>query len=155
MRRHPGILAIGVLLLQARGGGDDGGPAGPNPNQSGARTMSARIDGAAWSTTSVGVSTTNSLLILAGSNGTQTIGFGVAMTQGTHTIGPSSAATANVMIGQQTWNATSFQGSGSIIITTLTANRAVGTFSFTANAVTSGASPATRQITNGQFDVTF
>jgi hypothetical protein len=45
-------------------------------------------------------------------------------------------------------------GGGSLTITVLAANRIAGTFQFTAVAISNEA-PATRQITNGRFDISY
>jgi len=54
----------------------------------------------------------------------------------------------------QTWSTVAPGSTGSIVITTYTANRIAGTFSFTAAALSGGAT-GTLTVTNGSFDVTF
>ncbi|HVT40390.1 MAG TPA: hypothetical protein VHE78_15210 [Gemmatimonadaceae bacterium] len=97
-------------------------------------------------------------IITVGSNlgGQTTVGLTIATGgTGTQTIGPGTLAAANVLIGSQMWQANSFGGSGTITLTTVTSNRVVGTFTFTAKALVSSVTPATRLVTSGQFDVTY
>jgi hypothetical protein len=122
--------------------------------------MSARIDGVQWTATNVGVTARNGALIVAGGNPAGiAVGFAASMIQGTGTqnFGPGivSAANASVTASTMTWGASNFQGSGSVTLTTLTANRATGTFTFTAPALTAGSTPSPRVVTAGQFDVRF
>ena len=159
------MLRSGMVLVAAATiaacGGSDGGPAGPNPNQNTSKsTMSARIDGAQWTATNVGVTARNGALIVAGANTSGVgVGFGASMIQGTgtQTFGPGIVSAANGSVTQATmsWSASNFQGSGSVTITTLTANHATGTFQFTAPALVAGSTPSPRVVTSGVFDVTF
>jgi hypothetical protein len=154
------MLVAASISIAACGGGD-GGPASPNPNQNTSKsTMSARIDGTQWTATNVGVTARNGSLIVAGANTAGVgVGFGASMIQGTgtQTFGPGiiSAANASVTAGTMSWSASNFQGSGSVTIATLTANRAAGTFQFTAPALTAGSTPSPRVVSSGVFDVTF
>jgi hypothetical protein len=152
-------MLVAVATVAACGGGGDGGPASPNPNQNTSlSTMSARIDGVQWTATNVGVTARNGSLIVAGANTAGVaVGFGVSMIQGTgtQTFGPGivSAANASVTAGTMSWSASNFQGTGSVTLTTLTANRATGTFQFSAPALTAGSTPSPRVVTSGAFDV--
>jgi len=148
-------ITISLLLASAacRSSSNSGTTA---PNNTGTRAMTAKVDGVAWSKASVGGSASNGVVILAGSDGTQTIGISFAAgTTGTQAISASTVASGSLTIGAQTWKASVGTGTGNVTVTTSTANHVVGTFSFTAQAVTSGATPATRQVTVGTFDVTF
>lgn len=159
--RRSSLVLIAAASMAACGGGGDGGPAGPNPNQNTSKsTMSARIDGTQWTATNVGVTARNGALIVAGANTAGVgVGFGASMIQGTgtQTFGPGIVSTANGSVTQATmaWSASNFQGSGSVTLTTLTANRATGTFTFTAPALIAGSTPSPRVVTAGQFDVTW
>lgn len=161
MRRICGFVAAMTFIVAGACGGDGyGGPTNPNPNPSGNRTMTATIDGSAFTAIGVGVSTTNGLLILAGADASgRAIGISANMLQGTgtQTIGGNSVASGNVIIGSNSWvaGATVTGGTGSVTLTTLTASHAVGTFSFTAPSQSATATPATRVVTNGHFDVTW
>ena len=152
------LVLMAAATIVACGGGD-GGPASPNPNPgTGNGSMSARIDGAQWTATGVAASGKNGALIVVGtSSAGLAVGFGASMIQGTgtQTFGPTSAANGGVTATTMSWGANSFQGSGSVTLTTLTATRAAGTFTFTAPALTAGSSPSTRVVTSGVFDVTF
>jgi hypothetical protein len=64
----------------------------------------------------------------------------------------SNAAVSSV--GQPGWNTGNTGGTGKVVVTTLTANHVVGTFSFDAPA-SSGGSPTTLHVTNGSFDLTY
>ncbi len=149
------ILPATVILWVACGGGGKN-PAAPNNPPSGASSMSASIDGTAWSAIAVTARNANGVVIAAGSDAVRTVTISFAPTAaGAQKIGPNSVALAIVAIGGQSWTANAVgQGSGSVNLTTLTANRAVGTFTFTAVA-TQGTTPASRQVTNGKFDVRF
>ena len=74
---------------------------------------------------------------------------------GTQTIGRNSAALGVVSLASTQWSANSFQGAGTVTLTVVTATRVVGSFSFTAQAVTASTFPASKTVTSGEFDVTF
>jgi hypothetical protein len=118
--------------------------------------MSAKVDGVAWTATTVGAGVTSGVAILAGGNASQTIAISFAATTGTQTMTPTGIVTGSVTIGGQMWQASGTPGSsGTVTVTTATASHLVGTFSFTAPAFASSTTPATRQVTAGAFDVTF
>ena len=148
-------MAMSVLLVStACGSSSDSGTTGPT--NTGTHAMTAKVDGVAWSTGSVGGSASNGVVILAGSDGTQTIGISFAAgTTGTQVISASTVVSGSLTIGAQTWKANVGTGTGTVTVTTSTANHVVGTFSFTAQALVAGTSPTTRQVTAGTFDVTF
>ena len=54
-----------------------------------------------------------------------------------------------------TWSASSAQGSGSIVVTTLTPTRVVGTFSFVLQPDVATGASGTRTVTEGRFDLTY
>ena len=153
------LLAMSVLLVSTACGGSssDNTTTGPtNNNNNSARSMSAKIDGVAWTATTVGAGVSNGIAILAAGNGTTTIGLSFVPAVGTQTVTATGIVIGQLTIGGQTWQTAGIAGgSGSVTVTTATANHLVGTFSFTAPALTSGATPATRQVTAGAFDVTF
>ena len=79
---------------------------------------------------------------------------------GEQAFGSGGDAVADVMYrptyGQPAgWTVSGTTGSGSVKLETLTDNRATGTFSFTATAISPFASPSTYRITRGSFDVRF
>ena len=160
MRQPFAILGTAALVVVAAcgGGSSDKGPTNPNQNPNSNRSMSARVDGTAWTATSVAAGVTNGVLIIAGTNVTQTVTVSAVVSQGTgtQTVGQTSLASGSLLVGQQQWSASGLQGgTGSVTLTTLTATRAVGSFSFTVQGRTQGATPASRQITSGVFDVVF
>jgi hypothetical protein len=138
------VLAVGVAAC----GSDD--PVGPSD----AAAMSARIDGQVWSPSFAVATvppTSSGFAAVSSSDGTTTIGFAFPGAAGTYEIGASTGTNGNLTIGSVTWVASAGVGSGTIVVTSLTSERVTGTFEFTMAA--SGATPATRVVTNGQFDV--
>jgi hypothetical protein len=154
--RRMSIILLGTALVasSACSGGSDG-PTNPNPSGNG--SMSATIDGSAFVAIGIAASTSNSLLIIAGADASsRSVTISASMLQGTgvQAIGQGNAAIGQLIIGGNAWIAGGLQGgSGTINIATLTATRAAGTFSFTAPAQLGTTTPATRLVTNGQFDV--
>jgi hypothetical protein len=120
--------------------------------------MTARIDGASWSAISIATSGGNGpSLIITGSNISQTLAILLPLNTGTgtKTIGQSSVVSGTLIVGSQQWAANPAQGgTGSITLTTVAARHVAGTFQFTL-AAQAGATPATRQVTSGAFDVTY
>jgi hypothetical protein len=145
---------MSVLLVSTACGGSSGsGTTGPTNTST--RVMSAKVDGAAWVTTIAGGSATNGLVILAGSDGTQTIAISFAATPGTQTISPGTIVSGSLTVGALMWKAGPGTGTGTVTVTIATANHVAGTFSFTAQGIVASTTPATRQVTAGTFDVTF
>ena len=162
MRTPLQLLSIAFLASAVGcGGSDSNGVTNPNPQQS-AGTMSARIDGAAWTASVVTVAVNTNGLIISGASTSSTgvaVGASRLLGTGTQTFGTGTNfnALATMTTGTQSWSATGIQGSnssGSVTLTTLTATRAVGTFTFTAAALAGGAT-GTKVVTSGVFDVTF
>lgn len=131
-------------------------------------TMSATVDGARWTAVTLQGSTGT----FAGSQGTAVLSglalgsspsspglymsISAPLATGTYTLGGSSFVTFSLAEGlAPRWTADPFRsgGSGTITLTTATTTRLVGTFSFTAVTTTAGASPETRTVTNGTFDL--
>jgi uncharacterized protein DUF6252 len=158
MVRHTSLTALALVLVAAcSGGGGSKGVTNPNPG-SPKRTMSARIDGVAWTAINIAAGNANGALIISGARGTdQGVAISASLIQGTgtQTIGRTSAAQGIVSIASTQWAANSFQGSGSVTLTLITATRAVGTFTLTAPAVSASTFPATKTVTSGAFDVEF
>lgn len=153
MRRCLMMLTSALVISTACGGSSGSGSTGPT--NTGGRTMSAKVDGAAWSTLAVGGSVSNGAVILAGSDGTQTIGISFAAAAGTQTISAGTIVSGSLTIGSLTWKAGPGSGTGTVTVTAATANHFAGTFSFTAQGLVASTTPATRQVTAGTFDVTF
>lgn len=142
--------AVTCLAAAAACGGDGS----TDPNASG--PMTARIDGerfVAVQTTvlqSAGITAVN-----GGSADLRAIGFQIQnVATGTYTIAPGNLVSAGVTIGNAAWGAGGTMGSGTITISTLTANRIAGTFQLTVDAISGGAS-GTLAVTEGAFDIDF
>ncbi|MFN0100046.1 MAG: hypothetical protein ACKVS7_15350 [Gemmatimonadaceae bacterium] len=160
-RQRPLRFVASLALLLAAGCGGDG-PSGPGGDPS-ATGFSARVDGAtytpslsavashflagAYSITAVRSSGANtsamtiSLINIPGP-GTYPLGTGAGVAGGTATYVQNTAGWGTPLSGE----------AGTITITTLTDTRMVGTFSFTAEGVTGGAT-GTKAISNGTFDI--
>jgi hypothetical protein len=140
-------------------------PSGSGGSQS-KGSITASIGGVSWSANSV-VTASNVPPSATGTVGVLTIyGFELPGARsirviagysgtgiGTYTV-PGSLGTGFVWTEgtqAQTWDGTS----GSVTITTFTATRVAGTFSFTATARAASGATGTRLISNGSFDVTF
>lgn len=141
------------MLLSACGGDNSTGPTKPNNG-----SMSAQIDGKPWSAMSIATSSgAGSSLIVAGTNITEIVTIVIPLDQGTgaKTMGFSSTVSGAYAIGSQSWVANPVQGgTGTITLTTVAAGHVAGTFEFTLAAL-QGVTPATRQVTSGQFDVKY
>jgi hypothetical protein len=162
MRTSLQLLSIASLVSAIGcGGSDSKGVTNPNPQQT-AGTMSARIDGVTWTAVAVTVAVNANGIIISGasSNGIgMAVGASRLLGTATQTFGAGGnfSALATMTTGTQSWSATGVQGtnsSGSVTLTTLTATRAVGTFTFNAAALAGGAT-GTKVVTSGVFDVTF
>ena len=120
--------------------------------------MSAMVDGVQWTATVAFATTTGGIVAVGGSTAAgDGIGFAFqGATTGTYTLGAATVHTANYTDSgaANVWAAGGPVGSGSIVVTTLTASRVAGTFSFQVVSSTGG-TPATRSITQGSFDVAF
>ena len=153
MRNLSSILAITALVTLCACDRDTTGPAMPNHG-----SMSAVIDGAPWTAVSIATdSAAPSSIIVQGSNATQTLVIAIPVDQGpgTQTVGSTTPVFAGLVAGSQSWLASRTQGgAGSITLTTVAPGHIVGTFQFTL-ARHEGATPAERQVSSGQFDVTY
>lgn len=131
-----------------------------------ASALTATIDGAGF--TGLGVTTVRStvggaaFLGVGGSSGFTgnyiilSLGFPAAV--GTYTIGSGSVADAGMQIPNQNslWSATATNGgTGTIIVTSSTANSASGTFSLTLVPLTGTKATGNKIVTNGVFNVKF
>jgi hypothetical protein len=151
------VVLISHLAVAGCGGDDD--PTNPTGGSSGTGSVTATIDGAAWSA-GFAQAVNNSGIVGVGSSSTSSekvIGFGWVDTgASTYTIAPGSATNGTVTIlGGSGWSASGDMGSGTVNVTTLTATRVAGTFSFTAPRYTGTDTPDPTVVTNGSFDVEF
>lgn len=144
-------LLLVAFVAPACSSSDD--PAGPDDAGG---TISATVDGAAWSADALAMN--NGFLF--GVEGTADgirIALSVNLTEHTlpGTVDLRSGSTgAQIGEGGETWYAVGSGGSGTLTVQTLTAERATGTFSFTGAGV-GGSATGTRTIVNGSFDVRF
>lgn len=146
------LLATALILSACGGGGKSTGP-----EQAGSGALTAKMNGVAWTPSAVTASIGNGVLFVgsadAAGNG---FAFGASSQgTGTQTIGPLSLLNANAVRGNQSYLATPNLGTGTVTITLLESNRAVGTFSFNLQGTTPSTTPATLQVTEGKFDVKF
>lgn len=156
MTRLPRFAAAVTLALLACSGSDDD-PAGPNPPANG--SLSAMVDGQQWTATTIAANYLGQIgaLVIAGSDAA---GIGLAFTvpadaPGTYDLQATPGMNSSLTVGGEGWLAVAATGSGTVTITTLTAGRAVGTFSFVLVADDGGTTPQARSVTSGQFDVTY
>ncbi len=149
-----------VLFLAAVAcGGDSTGPGSTSGTNSCSTPLSAVVNGAAWCSPLPQVTSSHSIISLAGFDAGITSAIGIAVAAsgpGTYSLsfGNTLAGSATYAKGSQGWSTGLSGGTGTITITTLTTNHVVGTFSFDAVASTGGAS-GTIHVTNGQINITF
>ena len=160
VKRLP-ILAASLVLFALNGCGGDSNPTGINGNTNvGDGSMSATINGTAWRSLKSGDkgSHNGQIYAVVGLNGSYTIAIGIAglTAPGTVDLSLASGNGSNAIVSNSVggWGTAFNGGSGTITVTTLTANRIAGTFSFDAPAG-SGNATGTLQVRNGAFDVTF
>ena len=151
------LLLAAFSILTACGGGGNNGPVGNNNGGN----MSASIDGAGWSTSAAtATATPGGIFTITGVQPAS--GIGVTMTlyhigaPGTFPLGVGSTVAgglASVVAGTSGWSTPLSGAAGSVTITAVSPTRITGTFNCTAPLVTGTATPATRVITAGTFDV--
>lgn len=176
MRFTFSLFFVSLLAVAACGGGTSSGtttPSGSGGTGTTSGSMSARIDGTQWTSSTViatrvlsstgvpfgtlAVSGTGSL-----SNQTVNVTFAFPAVAGVYTLGsapgnipgPQNASLTNSSTGAQ-WNATSSIGSGTITITAFTLTGASGAFAFVLPAVATTSATGTRVVTEGSFLVSF
>jgi hypothetical protein len=157
---------LGLLFASACGGSD--GPtdpgAAPSPPPGASANFTARVDGQAWA------SAANLTNVTAIQSGTYSISGSVLSGStsrnitlnlmnipgpGTYPLGTGAGVSGGSAIYADNvggWGTPLSGEAGTITITTLSATRIAGTFSFTADASAGGAS-GTRAVTNGTFDL--
>jgi len=153
MRKLSSILAVMVLTMLSACDHDTTGPAKPANG-----TMSAVIDGAAWSAVSIATdSTAPSSIVIQGSNATQrlVVAIPLELGPGTQTVGSTTPVFAGLVVGSQSWLASRTQGgAGSVTLRIVEPRHIVGTFEFML-AAHDGALPSERRVGLGQFDVKY
>lgn len=149
------MCAVGVAACNG------GNPASPSSaGDSGTGTMSATIDGAAFSASGAGkvVATraggANFSITGANTTGAQLaiIMAGVTL-PGTYDIGAGGVGAATYSNASSTWLSATTGGTGTITFTTLTTTHATGTFSFVASPVVGTTATGPKFVTAGSFDV--
>jgi len=166
MRALKTLAFIVTLTALGCGGGDDddGNPTGPPTGGASNGSLTAQINGTGWSATgTITVSRQSPNFIgLAGTGFAGSaayslvVGIANATGPGTHNLNIYGGGDgSSLIIGSTTTGyGTAFQGgSGTLTITSLTANRITGTFSGT--LIPSSGSASSLVVTNGTFDVTF
>lgn len=160
-----GSLAVALALVALACSGDGG--TGPGDDGT-TRTMRATINGAAWSADSVGMSigtdaAGNPQLSLGGLNRTtlRALGFDLRLKDpppGTYTVAEGRIHFVGGMIdGSELWLASdpSLGGSGTVVLSTYTASRIAGSFSFNALPVPGTAATGALTVTSGTFNVSY
>ncbi len=152
---RPLSAALATLLI-ASCGGDSGTNSGNNS------TMSATIAGASWSASlAVQASRGGNVLAISGTDGTYQILLTIpsVTAPGTFNFGVGNTGVAQVIQVSGTtasaWTTALVGGSGTLTLTTFTAERATGTFSFSGTASPGTPATGTRPVTAGSFDVRF
>ena len=165
MKRAPIVLAACAVLLSAACGGGSDSSTGPNNNNNGSITgdgnISATFNGTAWRSLKSGdrVSKTGQFYGLSSVNPPYAIVISIANVTAPGTFQLNLQAGGNGSSGIVSnstggWGTAFAGGTGTVTVTTLTASRIVGTFSFDA-VPASGAATGTLQVRNGTFDLTF
>jgi hypothetical protein len=161
VHRRSAVLAVFAIVVGSACGGDKS--TGPKTGV-GDGNMSATINGVAWRSAKSGdrANRTNNFIAVVGlsvSNPIYTISLGIGTISGPGTVNLDLTAGGNgseAIISNTNggWGTAFTGGKGTITVTTLTATRIVGTFSFDAPAG-SGNATGVLQVRNGQFDVNF
>ena len=159
-------LLVALLLVSAGCGGNSNpnNPSGSGGSGSSGTashgTLTAVVDGVAYSGTVNAASNTNGILTVTSNttDRTRSVNFATAAATGTTSITGSSTSmqvlTTNGTTVTGTWIAVTGLGTGTITINALSSAGASGTFSFNAPPVGAGAT-GTKVVTNGVFSVTF
>ena len=153
MRRLHRLLASGALAATVLAGGCSDDETGNNNDNS----LSATIDGTAFTATTVQGTYSSNLLAFSGLNGTTSVTFAVpnVTATGTFQLGVGQAGIAQVNVGTQNWTTALTGGTGSLTVTALSSSEATGTFTFSAPATTSTGATGTKAVTSGSFTIHF
>ncbi len=124
-------------------------------------TITAQIDGVAFSGVATVATNQSGIFAAAASNGVGaiTFGFGAVAAVGTTPVNATSPTNANLVVASgtsaQSWAASTAGGSGTLTITSITSVGASGTFAFTLVPVPGSGASGTKSVTSGTFSVTF
>jgi hypothetical protein len=155
------LVTVLLVLAFVVGCGSDSpaGPGGPGGPANG--SMTAQIDGTGWSATvitpAMAASGSGGASVISGGSPAGAIAFAwFDEGPGTYTIPTSIGFNGNMNVASgATWSASHAQGSGTLVVTTRTANRIVGTFQFVMHPAPNSGVTGTRTISSGAFDITF
>jgi hypothetical protein len=161
MTRFSAVLPGILLIATSCGGGGGSSITGTGNNQLLNGTFHASINGTAWSAAgrvAVTRGVSNSL-IMAGASLTYSLSFALinATAPGTFSLNYTTTTFPSfaILSGQgAAWTTNTTGGTGTVVVTVLTANRVAGTFTFDAPA-SPGQGTTTVHVTGGAFDVTF
>ena len=169
------VCAVGALLIAGAcssssptSPSSSSGTTGTTPTTSaGTASMSATIDGTAWTATSgVTAKLTNGILTVGGANATYNLAFAITPSGSGAYLIPGSAlgsqAGNNALllftsngVTTSSWAADFTKGSGTITLTSLTSTGVAGSFAFTLNAVAGTAATGAKSVTSGAFSINF
>jgi hypothetical protein len=160
MRRFSLLTAVAAGLVSSACGSS--GTSALDPNLSGLLTngtFKATINGTAWSPIgTVIVSRLAGGLTMSAASTTYAMSIVVlnVSAPGTFTLNASVHNGSHAAVsatGQGAWDTGNTGGTGSVVVTTLTSNHVVGTFTF--DAPSNSTSSSTLHVTSGTFDLTF
>jgi hypothetical protein len=163
-RKLHGALAAATALFLAGCGGSSTGPIGGGSGG----TITATVDGTSFTPRSTEVSASASGGALA-FGASQTTGSTTRTIQislvgvtapGNFTLSPTTPGNLAVLtittgVTPSTWTTALSPGTGMVQVTTLSATRATGTFSYTGQFSPGTAATGQKSVTAGQFDVSF
>ncbi len=159
MRRTAWLSAVALFATLACGGGSSTGPGNGNNNPLASEPLSAVINGVQWGSPAPSVSYKNNILAVAGIDLaiTASISFGaLAPVAGVYALSYQNPVGGSAIVteGGKGWGTGFPGGTGTLTITALTAHRVAGSFSFTAEPASGGAT-GTVSVTNGKFDINY
>ncbi len=158
MRRRFMLVSAALVIAAACGGSDSSSVTGTNNNgQTQTGPISATIDGKSWVGASANASYSSSILAFAGyeiASGTTISAAAKVTGPGTYslTFGNQNAGVGIITQNGASWSTAYQGGGGTLVVSTLTANHVVATFSFDALQSANG---AVRHVVNGKIDATF
>jgi len=152
-----------VVALGSCGGGDSGGPNG------GGSGFTAKVDGVSWEALPISIAANaiaglpGALLVLGTDNSTGssrsiTITLQNISGPGTYALGVGSDVIGGIgLYGEagEGWITENTGMAGTVILTTLTADRIAGTFEYDADPGNNNNVGGTRRVTQGRFDLPF
>jgi hypothetical protein len=166
--RRPVLLSISILtaaLLVTRCSSSTTSPSSPGSCGTVSTThgtISAQVDGAAWSGTVTATINANHIVAIGGNDGCSpgtNVTFALlpgTFQPATFNLNDPSGLNSILSIGPiNLWVANVTGGSGKVTFTTLTTAAAMGTFQFSYVAAPSSGASGTHTVTNGVFNVTF